>query len=67
VLVEKFSELVSDFIEASRNFVFNFLHKRQQNIVEIISTHTANFETHLLYILGSLFTLQPSPTFLANP
>ncbi len=36
-------------IEASRNCVFNFLHTRQQNIVKIISTQTANFETHLFY------------------
>jgi hypothetical protein len=28
VLLERFSQLVSDFIDASRNFILKFLHKK---------------------------------------
>jgi hypothetical protein len=35
------SQLVSEFIVASRNFLFNFLRKKPPKIVKIISAHAA--------------------------
>jgi hypothetical protein len=34
-----FSQLLADFLEASRNFYFDFLHKKARKIVKNISNH----------------------------
>ncbi len=39
-LLDRFSQLVSDFIEVSRNFIFDFLLKKTAKNVKTISAHT---------------------------
>ncbi len=41
-LLEGLLEIVGDFIEASINFIFNFLHKRKPKIVKNISAYAKN-------------------------
>jgi hypothetical protein len=42
-LLEGFSQLVSDFIETSRNFLLDFLHKKTDKNSE---SHECSFKTH---------------------
>jgi len=47
--MEGFSQLVSDIIEVSRNFIFEFLHKTTAKNVKTNSTHS---QSTFFYFLG---------------